>query len=291
MLRVAVLGAGGRMGRALLRAVADAPDMQLAGALVRPGSELVGQVAMADRAGVGSAGNPSEGAGADDGVAPPVLFTDQPVAALDAADVAIDFSLPQAASSNAAAAANAGCTLVIGTTGLQDGTRHRLREVAQSIPIVAAPNMSVGINLCFHFAAQAARARGPEYDVEIFEIHHRDKRDAPSGTALRFGEVIAEERGRRLNEIAEYDRHDANRPREPGAIGFAVQRMGGVVGDHTVSFGSRNETIEIRHRAADRAAFADGALRAARWAAAQPPGLYTMHDVLMGRGSDQPEPT
>lgn len=283
MLRVAVLGAGGRMGRTLLRAIEDAPDMTLAGALVRPGSDLVGTVARNGAVGAPPAG----GAAPDQTVAPDliaagrqVLFTDQPASALDDVDVAIDFSLPAAASANAAATAEAGAALVIGTTGLAEGTRQRLRRHAERVPVVASPNMSVGVNLCFRFAELAARALGEDYDVEILDVHHRDKRDAPSGTALRFGEIVAEARGGTLGKLAEYDRHDVNRPRRAGAIGFAVQRLGGVVGEHGVAFGSRNETLEIRHRAADRAAFADGALRAARWAVGQQPGLYTMQDVL-----------
>lgn len=257
MLRVAVLGAGGRMGESLLDAIADSDEVKLAGALVRPGSELVGRTA---------------GSG--------VTFTDQPVGALDSANVAIDFTLPGAFNSNLKACLEASCPVVIGTTGLTTAQQGRLHDVARELPVIWSPNMSVGVNLCFRMTELAARVLGEDYDAEIVDIHHRHKRDAPSGTALRFGELIADARGRRLENVAEYRGPKHDRARHRGAIGFSAVRAGEIVGEHTVLFASEGEAVEIRHRAAHRGAFAAGALRAALWLHKRPSGLYSMYDVL-----------
>lgn len=257
MLRLAVLGAGGRMGQSLLDAIAESDDLKLAGALVRPGSDLVGRAA---------------------GVA--VSFTDQPVAALDSADVAIDFTLQGAFNSNLKACLDAARPVVIGTTGLTTAQQGRLHDVARELPVVWSPNMSVGVNLAFRMTELAARVLGEDYDAEIIDIHHRHKRDAPSGTALMFGEIIAAARGRRLDKVAEFRGPQHDRPRQRGAVGFSAVRAGEVVGEHTVLFASEAEQVEIRHRAAHRGAFASGALRAARWLHGREPGLYSMSDVL-----------
>lgn len=257
MLRVSVLGAGGRMGTALLEAIGDARDIALAGALVRPGSDLVGCTA-----------------------GPTVTFTDQPVGALDGADVAIDFTLPGAFNSNLNACRDAGVPVVIGTTGLTPAQQGRMHDVARELPIVWSPNMSVGVNLCFRLAEIAARVLDNDYDAEIIDIHHRHKRDAPSGTALKFGEIIAAARGQRLEKVAEHRGPRSDRPRQRGAIGFAAVRAGEVVGEHTVMFVGPGEAIELRHSAAQRGAFATGAVRAARWLHGRGAGLYTMYQVL-----------
>lgn len=257
MLRVAILGAGGRMGRALLEAVAAADDIELAGALVRPGSALVAHHATEA-----------------------VAYTDQPVAALEGAAVAIDFSLPEAFMSNLAACRAASCAAVIGTTGLSDVQRQRLREVGHELPVIWSPNMSVGVNLCFRVAELAARVLGEDYDVDIFDLHHRHKRDAPSGTALEFGKIIAGAQDHRLDEVAVYQDARKKRSRQRGDVAFHAMRAGEIVGEHAVTFNAAGETLELRHRALGREAFADGALRAARWLAGRAPGHYSMADVL-----------
>ncbi len=257
MLRVAILGAGGRMGRALIGAVAADEEIELAGALVRPGSALVGQDA-----------------------GPAVTYTDQPVAALDTAAVAIDFSLPEAFMGNLAACREARCPAVIGTTGLSDVQHQRLRDVSHDLPVLWSPNMSVGVNLCFRLAALAASVLGEDYDVDIADIHHRHKRDAPSGTALEFGRLIADARGHRLEEIAAYPGTHQKRARHRGEIGFSVTRAGEIAGEHTVRFTAAGESVTLGHRAFGREAFADGALRAAQWLVSKSPGRYSMADVL-----------
>ncbi len=256
-LRIALLGASGRMGQALLQAIAESDDYVLAGALVRPGSQVVGEPAC-------------------DGTA----FTDQPVSALDGAEVAIDFTLPEAFNSNLMACLEAGVPLVIGTTGLASPQMTRLRDVGRKLPVVWSPNMSVGVTLSFRLAEIAAKALGPEYDVEILDEHHRYKRDVPSGTALEFGERIAAARGRKLDDVAEFRGPGKRHQRHRGGIGFSAVRAGAEVGRHTVMFASESETISIRHRASHRGAFVDGALRAARWLEGRQPGLYAMADVL-----------
>ncbi|MBT8138002.1 MAG: 4-hydroxy-tetrahydrodipicolinate reductase [Gammaproteobacteria bacterium] len=256
-LRIAVLGAGGRMGQAVLAAIADSDDAMLAGALVRPGSQHVGQPASAD-----------------------VAYTDQPVGALDSAEIVIDFTLPEAFNSNISACLEARCPLVVGTTGLSSAQSNRLREIGRELPVVWSPNMSVGVNLCFRLAQLAAGTLSTDYDAEILDVHHRYKRDIPSGTALQFGEQIAGARSQKLDDVMEFRTPGKHRQRHRGAVGMSAIRAGAEPGSHTVSFISESETVEIRHRAAHRGAYADGALRAARWLAGRPVGLYSMADVL-----------
>ncbi len=257
MLKVAILGAAGRMGRTLTHLVAEHPGLELSGALVSSGSPLVGSDTDAR-----------------------VALTDQPSRALAGADVAIDFSVPAAAIPNADACVAAGCGLVIGTTDLSDEVRNALGRCAKEIPVLIAPNMSVGMNVLLSVVADAIRALGPDYDIEIIEAHHRSKVDAPSGTALRLGEVAAAARGDSLDHRATWQRHGKCGPREPGSIGFSVVRAGDIVGEHTLLLAADDERLELTHRATRRDAFAVGALRAARWLADRPPGLYSMSDVL-----------
>jgi 4-hydroxy-tetrahydrodipicolinate reductase len=209
-----------------------------------------------------------------------VNITSDASAALGAAAVAIDFSLPQAVAANAQACVRARVPLLVGTTGLDAAARAALAAAAGTIPVLIAPNTSVGVNVAAQLVNLATRALGPGYDVEILEAHHRMKRDAPSGTALLLGEVVAAARGRALADVAVFERHGADRAREPGSIGFAVLRAGDIVGEHTVIFAVAGERVEITHRATDRITFARGALRAAGWLVGRPAGLYSMNDVL-----------
>lgn len=260
MVRVAIAGAAGRMGRALVEAAARADGVALAAALERPGSPALGADA-GELAGVGRLG---------------VAVSDR----LDPAsfDVLVDFTRPEPTLEHLELCLRYVRPAVIGTTGFDEATRARIARAAESIPIVFAPNMSVGVNLCFKLLEIAARTLSADVDVEIIEAHHRHKVDAPSGTALRMGEVIAQARGRPLEELMLPAARAGARP--VGAIGFAVVRAGEIVGEHTALFAGRGERIEITHRAESRATFAEGALRAARWLAARKPGLYDMQDVL-----------
>lgn len=264
MLKIAITGATGRMGRALIPAVLAAPELALAAALVREGSPHAGK-----------------DAGLLAGVAPAGLPVSSDMeAALGVADVVVDFSLPALTVDLAGRCAVAGVPLVTGTTGLDEAGQAALRAAAGRVPVLAAPNMSVGVTLALSLLEQATRVLGEDYDVEIQETHHRHKADAPSGTALRMGEAVAGARGRQLADCAVYSREGQIGPRPPGSIGFAVTRAGEVVGEHTVLFAGAGERLEIRHQADSRATFAEGALRAARWIHGQPAGLYSMRDVL-----------
>jgi 4-hydroxy-tetrahydrodipicolinate reductase len=264
MTRIAVLGANGRMGQAVTRLVLADPGLKLRGATTEPGHATLGQDAGV-LAGRGTTG---------------VRLTDDLAGALADCQVAVDFTAPAAAATHAAACAQAGCALVMGTTGLGDGERQALAEAARRVPVVYSRNMSLGITVLTALARQAAALLGPEFDIEIVEAHHRHKKDAPSGTALQLGEAVAEARGRRLADVAVYTRHGLGDERPREAIGFATVRAGAIVGDHSVLLVGEEETLELRHHAADRALFARGALRAATWAVGRSPGLYTMADVL-----------
>jgi 4-hydroxy-tetrahydrodipicolinate reductase len=261
-LRIAVLGITGRMGKALIAAVDESPATVLGGALASPRSEWLGKSA----AELGANSN--------------VIVTADPAEAIADASVAIDFTLPQATPANLAACVAAKCPIVIGTTGLDDAVRQQLSAAARDIPVLSAPNMSLGVNLLLRLVELAASKLGDDFDAEIFEAHHRFKKDSPSGTALALGAALARGRGVDLKEIAEYDRHGVAEPRRRGAIGFSVFRGGDVVGDHTVTFAGIGERIELSHRASDRMAFARGAVSAARWIVGRGPGTYSMQDVL-----------
>jgi 4-hydroxy-tetrahydrodipicolinate reductase len=266
-LRVAVLGASGRMGRAIvpLIATAEAGGLRLSGALAAPRDPAVGQ-----DAGVFAGGPPLA-----------VTITDEIGRALDGAQVAIDFTRADASLRHATACRLAGCALVIGTTGHDEAQRAELAELARGIPVVLAPNMSLGVNVLLRLAELAARALGGDrYDAEIHEAHHRNKVDAPSGTALGLGRAVAKGRGVDFERVADYARHGNTGVRELGHIGFSVVRGGDIVGDHRLIFAGPGEQIELAHRAQDRSGFARGALVAARWVAGRPAGLYSMFDVL-----------
>lgn len=264
MLRIAVLGATGRMGMNVTRAVASSDDAAVSGALVEPGNDLIG-------ADVGEVA----------GLAPiGITVVDDPQQALRDADIAIDFTLPVAAISNLDACVNQGCGIVMGTTGLTDAQQQALRQAGESIGVLYGRNMSVGVNVFTELARRAARLLGPDWEVEITEAHHRFKVDAPSGTALQIGEAIAAERGQNLDDVACYERRGSTGVRPPNAIGFTSVRVGSLVGDHTVMLVSDTELLRLEHRTLNRATFAQGALRASRWLVQQSPGFYVMADVL-----------
>ena len=262
-VQVAIAGVSGRMGRALLEAVAADADCVLAAAIDRPGSPLVGQ-----------------DAGAAWGAASGVSVTDQPADVLAGAQALIDFTRPEATFGYLDACAAAGMPLVIGTTGFDEAGRARITAAAQRIPIVFAPNMSVGVNLLMKLAEVAARVLRDGYDIEIIEAHHRHKVDAPSGTALGLGQAVARAIDRDLASCAVYGREGVTGERDPRTIGFATVRGGDIVGDHTLLFAGIGERVELTHKASSRATFAQGALRAAKWLQGRPPGLYDMRDVL-----------
>jgi 4-hydroxy-tetrahydrodipicolinate reductase len=250
-VRVAIAGASGRMGLALLEAAAATEGVAL-GAAVDLAASTWGGVA---------------------------IGTDI-AAALENSDVLIDFTRPAGTLEHVRACVQAGRAIVIGTTGFEPAGLAAIRAAAKSIPVVMAPNMSVGVNVALRLVEMAAKSLGPDYDVEVFEMHHRKKVDAPSGTALKLGEVAAAARGASLDKDGVFERYGQTGERKAGAIGFSVARGGDVVGDHTVYFAGPGERIEITHRSASRANYAQGAMRAAKFVAGRKPGLYDMQDVL-----------
>jgi len=263
-IRIAVAGAGGRMGRTLVQAVTEAEGLVLGAATERPGSSLIGADA-GELAGVGRNG---------------VAVSADLSAAMDSFDVLIDFTAPSATMEHLALCRQAGKRMVIGTTGLDEAQRAAVAVAGDSVGIVFAPNMSVGVNLCLKLIDIAARVLGDEVDIEIIEAHHRHKVDAPSGTALRMGEVVAAALGRDLAEVAVYGRQGHTGARERRTIGFETIRAGDVVGEHSVWFASEGERVEIVHKASSRMTFARGAVRAAAWVAGRETGLFDMQDVL-----------
>lgn len=264
MINLAITGAAGRMGKTLIQSISEHEGLSLTVAVERPGLSLVGADA-GDLAGVGSLG---------------VAITDSLEAGINAFDTLIDFTVPEATLANLRVCEAAGKAMVIGTTGFSEAGLAQIRSAAERIPIMMAPNMSVGVNVCFKLLEMAARALGDDVDIEIIEAHHRDKIDAPSGTALRMGEVVANALGRNLSDVAVYRREGITGPRDRRTIGFETIRAGGIVGEHTVMFAGNGERIEITHRAQSRSNFADGALRAVRYLRDKSPGLFDMHDVL-----------
>jgi len=264
MTKIAILGAGGRMGRMLVRCVAEAEDLTLIGALERADYHRLG--ADAGRlAGVGETG---------------IHIGSDPAAAAAEADVLVDFSFHTAAPEHAVAAAALGTPLVSGVTGLSEEEEAAIAGAAERIPVVRAPNMSLGMNLLFAMVRRAAQTLDEAYDVEIVETHHRLKKDAPSGTALRLGEQAAAARGQDFEAAAVHGREGMPGERPRGQIGIHAVRGGSVVGEHTVRFLADSEELFLGHRAASREAFATGALHAARWLVGRKPGLYDMQDVL-----------
>ncbi|HSD60698.1 MAG TPA: 4-hydroxy-tetrahydrodipicolinate reductase [Burkholderiales bacterium] len=262
-LNVAIAGASGRMGRTLLEAVAQAPDLRLHAALERPDSPFLKKDA-------------GELIGAPCGVP----ITEDLAAVAPGCDVIIDFTRPEGTLAYLDICRRHGVRMVVGTTGLAAEQKAALAQGARDIAIVFAPNMSAGVNLVFKLLDTAARVLGEGFDVEIVEAHHRHKVDAPSGTALRMGEVVAQALGRDLGACAVYGREGVTGERQPSTIGFATLRGGDIVGDHTVLFAGTGERVEISHKATSRATFAMGALRAARFLAGKKNGLYDMQDVL-----------
>ena len=261
---IAINGAGGRMGRALIQAVTQTDRLVMSAAVDRSGSSLLNADA-GELAGVGKMG---------------VAITSDVEAATKNADVLIDFTIPTATMALLAPCIQNKCRLVIGTTGFKSEQKAKIAKAAEHIAMVMAPNMSVGVNLSLKLLAIAAEVLGDAADIDIIEAHHRHKVDAPSGTALRMGEVVADALGRDLAECAVYHRHGHTGARDPNTIGFASVRAGDIVGDHTVLFSSEGERIEITHKASSRMTFAMGAMRAARWLLAHQSGLFDMQDVL-----------
>ncbi|HEU4437715.1 MAG TPA: 4-hydroxy-tetrahydrodipicolinate reductase [Methylomirabilota bacterium] len=264
MTEVVVAGAAGRMGSRLVALLQDDPELRLVAALEAPGHPALGRDA-GESAGVGRVSVP---------------ITDDVEAAIGKGRILIEFSVPEASLAHARVVARQGGRAVIGTTGFTPAQRDELARLGREAPLLVSPNMSVAVNVAFRVLADMARLLGDDYDVEIVETHHRFKKDAPSGTALRMAEVVAQALGRDLPRTAVYDRHDRLAERTRKEIGIAALRSGDVVGEHTVSFGSLGERLELTHRAHSRDNFARGALRAARFIATAKPGLYSMQDVL-----------
>jgi len=261
--RIAIAGASGRMGRMLIEAVHEADDLRLAGALDIESSPALGTDAGAFL-------------GSSSGVP---IVSDLRVGLKDA-QVLIDFTRPEGTLAHLAVCRELGVQAVVGTTGFSDAQKAEIAAFAKDIAIVMAPNMSVGVNVTFRLLEMAAKALSTGYDIEIIEAHHRHKIDAPSGTALKMGEVIAGALGRDLKDCAVYAREGVTGERDPSSIGFATIRGGDIVGDHTVLFAGTGERIEITHKSASRATYAQGSLRAARFLADKKAGLFDMFDVL-----------
>ena len=264
MQRIAVVGAAGRMGKTLIEAVAQAEGARLSAAIDRPDSSLIG-ADVGELAGQGKIG---------------VTLVGDLAAVTADFDVLIDFTHPSVTLKNLEVCRQAGKAMVIGTTGFSPEEKQLLAEAGKQIPIVFAANFSVGVNLCLKLLDTAARVLGDDVDIEIIEAHHRHKVDAPSGTALRMGEVVANALGRDLQKVAVYGREGQTGARERETIGFATVRAGDVVGDHTVLFAADGERVEITHKASSRMTFAKGAVRSALWLQGRSPALYDMQDVL-----------
>jgi len=264
MQSIAVIGAAGRMGKSLIEALSLSADLQLGAALVSPSSSLLG-VDAGEWAGVGRLN---------------LKFSADLAAAMADCSALIDFTHPRVTLNNLALCCQIGKPMVIGTTGFSVEEKRELEQAAQHIPIVFAANFSVGVNLCLKLLEVAARVMGDEADIEIIEAHHRHKVDAPSGTALRMGEVVAKTLGRDLAQVAVYGREGQTGARSRETIGFATVRAGDVVGEHSVWFANDGERVEINHKASSRLTFAQGALKAARWLEGRSAGLYDMQDVL-----------
>lgn len=261
--RIGIVGAGGRMGRMLIEAAMKEEGVVLGAAFDVPGSPAIGRTV-----------------GDLTGVACDVVVTDDVAAGLVQVDCLIDFTRPQGTLEHLALCRQAGVGIVIGTTGFEADGKEAIAAAAKDIPVVFAPNMAVGVNLVFKLLDTAARILNQGYDIEVVEAHHRLKIDAPSGTALRMGEVVADALGRSLEECAVYGREGVTGERDPSTIGFATVRGGDIVGDHTVMFCGIGERVEITHKASSRMPYAQGSMRAARFVAGRKNGLFDMQDVL-----------
>ncbi len=265
MIKIAVFGAAGQMGRRIASCAGDDPDLEITGALERDDHPALGKD-IGELAGLGEIGVP---------------IVSDPRAALKQADVAIDFSFHEAAIENLPIVVDMKNPIVIGTTGFSADEMQKIKDFSKKIPILQAPNMSLGVNLVFKLAGEIAKTLGPDYDIEIIEAHHNRKKDAPSGTAARIAEEIAAALGENLDEVAVYGREKGIvGPRKSGQIGIHAVRAGGIVGDHTILYAGANERIELTHRAHSRDVFVQGALRAVKFIADAKPGLYTMRHVL-----------
>ncbi|MCG6934254.1 MAG: 4-hydroxy-tetrahydrodipicolinate reductase [Proteobacteria bacterium] len=264
MIKVGITGASGRMGRALIEAVNTADNLSVSAAVERPDSAVIG-VDAGEMAGIGQLG---------------VTVVDNLSATINEVDVLIDFTRPEVTLANLGICHQAGKRIIIGTTGFDEAGKLAIATASRDIGVVFAPNMSVGVNLCFKLLDLAARVLGDDVDIEIIEAHHRHKVDAPSGTALRMGEVVAGALGRNLRDCAVYGRQGQTGERDRKAIGFETIRAGDIVGEHTVMFADVGERIEITHKASSRMTFAKGAARAATWIMQQDNGLFDMQDVL-----------
>jgi len=264
MIKVAVTGAAGRMGQRIIALVTEAEGLVVSGAVEMPQHKAIGQDA-----------GLAAGCGMLD-----VKITGSLEQTMQVSDVLIDFTFPEVTLGNAAVCATLGKRMIIGSTGFTPEQRERLAEFAKEIPIVFAPNMSVGVNVCFKVLKDIAQTLGDGFDVEIVELHHNKKKDSPSGTAVRMGEVVADALGRDYNQVANYHREGLCGERTKEEIGMQTVRGGDIVGEHTVYFIGMGERIELTHRAMSRDMFARGAVRAAIWLAEKPAGLYDMQDVL-----------
>ncbi|MDO8907705.1 MAG: 4-hydroxy-tetrahydrodipicolinate reductase [Pseudohongiella sp.] len=272
MIRIAIAGVAGRMGRTLVQAVTE-----------RAQAAIENSAAAVVAAGITLPDDPQAGTdiGLIAGVGPlKVIASTSLRACVDDFDVLIDFTSPAATLDHLDLCKQAGKAIVIGTTGFTAAQKQQISEAGNTIPVVFAPNMSAGVNISLKLLQLAARALGDDVDIEIVEAHHRHKKDSPSGTALRMGEVIAEALGRNLEEVAVYGREGISEERDRKTIGFATVRGGDIVGDHTVIFAGMGERLEITHKASSRMTFASGAVRAAIWLGGKPAGLYSIDDVL-----------
>ena len=263
-MKVGVIGAGGRMGRLLVKLAHETDGMAVVAASEVPGSPLLARDA-GDLAGVGPIG---------------VIVGDSAEAVFEAADTVIEFSVPQATADHAALAAKHGAAFVVGTTGLDAEQEAALRAAAAKVAVVYAPNMSVVVNVFMNLVEKVASILGPDYDIEIMEMHHKHKIDAPSGTAVGLGKAAAKGRGVELDDVAVWARAGETGARRDGDIGFAALRGADVIGEHTVMFAGAGERLELTHRCTDRNLFVRGAIRATAWTGGKPPGLYSMNDVL-----------
>ncbi len=264
MVRVVISGAGGQMGKLLLQAVTEEDDMELAGAVEKKEHPFlnkdVGEVIGLVKSGI--------------------LLVDDMEKVISGGDILVEFSTPRAALSHLPAAVEKNNGVVIGTTGFSDEEKERIKNFSSKIPVLLSPNMSIGVNLLFKIAGEAAKILGTEYDVEIVETHHRMKKDAPSGTALKLAGIIAEARGKSLKEIAVYGRKGTTGERKTGAIGIHAVRGGSVTGEHNVIFAGAGERVELIHRAESREVFVRGVIKAIRFIAGAGSGLYDMQDVI-----------
>lgn len=262
--RVGVCGAAGRMGKTILEVCNDNEAVEVTAAIEYSGSPMLGLDA-GEVAGIGKLN---------------VNITDNIQSVADQVDVMIDFTLATSVSANIQKCVSAKCKMVIGTTGLTQADHDLIKNASNKIAIVFAPNMSIGVNLCFKLLEMAAKVIGEDTDIEIIEAHHRHKKDAPSGTALHMGEVVANTIGRNLKDCAVYGREGITGARDKKTIGFETIRAGDIVGDHTVMFAADGERVEITHKASSRKTFANGAVRAAQWLSEKKSGLFDMQDVL-----------